>query len=210
MLVQSFLRRLTYPESMLIRRQPIEKKLAPLSPKKETAQPPAEPADKFDSTAFRQTVGQVASGVAGVTTEDQGGERSGMTVSSFPSLSLDPPLVLFCAKEGSHTLDEVKESGHFAVNVLSGHQKDACYGFAGKDEDKFKNVAVTPGPAHGDPLLDGSLATLECRLESLADGGDHTIVIGRVDRFDQHSQEQPLLFWDGKVHEDPGLERKSL
>ena len=117
--------------------------------------------------------------------------------------------MLFCAKDGSHTLDEVKEAGHFAVNVLSSGQKDVCYGFAGKDEDKFKNLAVTPGEAHGDPLVSGSLATLECRLESLADGGDHTIVIGRVDRFQQQSTDQPLLFWDGKVHEKPSLERKS-
>jgi 3-hydroxy-9,10-secoandrosta-1,3,5(10)-triene-9,17-dione monooxygenase reductase component len=168
-----------------------------------------EPQDQFDGKAFRKTVGQFASGVAVVTTEDSGGERSGMTVSSFTSLSLDPPLVLFCAKDGSHTLDEVKESGHFAVNVLSRDQKDVCYGFAGQDGNKFDNVTAQPGAAHGDPLLQGSLATLECRLESLTDGGDHTIVIGRVDRFEQNSDDQPLLFWDGQVHQNQELERKS-
>ena len=195
---------------MLIRNQPIAKKHSPAPRLAEAgSQASPEPADAFDSKAFRRTVGQFASGVAVITTEDEGGERSGMTVSSFTSLSLEPPLVLFCAKDGSHTLDEVKEAGHFAVNVLSSGQKDVCYGFAGKDEDKFKNLAVTPGEAHGDPLVSGSLATLECRLESLADGGDHTIVIGRVDRFQQQSTDQPLLFWDGKVHEKPSLERKS-
>jgi 3-hydroxy-9,10-secoandrosta-1,3,5(10)-triene-9,17-dione monooxygenase reductase component len=170
---------------------------------------PQEPADKFDSKAFRSTVGQFASGVAVVTTEDDGGDRSGMTVSSFTSLSLDPPLILFCAKDGSHTLDEVKESGHFAVNVLSHDQKDVCYGFAGKDEDKFKNVATQPGAAHGDPIVEGSLATLECTLETITDGGDHEIVIGRVERFEQKSEDQPLLFWDGAVHQNQKLERKS-
>ena len=144
-----------------------------------------------------------------ITTEDDSGDRSGMTVSSFTSLSLDPPLVLFCAKEGSHTLDEVKETGHFAVNVLAQDQKDVCYGFAGNEEDKFENVSVKPGSTHGDPLVEGSLATLECRLESLSSGGDHTIVIGRVDRFEQVSQDQPLLFWDGQVHEKQQLDRKS-
>jgi flavin reductase (DIM6/NTAB) family NADH-FMN oxidoreductase RutF len=163
----------------------------------------------FDSKAFRNTVGQFASGVAVITTQGDDGERDGMTVSSFTSLSLDPPLVLFCANNGSHTMQEIEESGHFAVNVLAHDQKDICYGFASnKTEDKFAGVQTSPGKVHGDPLVAGNLATFECKLHKLTEGGDHTIVIGEVENFTKSEDDQPLIFWNGKAHTEPNLETR--
>jgi flavin reductase (DIM6/NTAB) family NADH-FMN oxidoreductase RutF len=155
----------------------------------------------LDQKEFRGVLSQFGSGVAVITTQDETGEQAGMTVSSFTSLSLDPPLVLFCAKEGSKTMAEVQENGHFAVSILREDQKELCYQFAGKsDTDKFKNVNFHPGKAHGDPLLDGAIATLECKLSTRHPGGDHSIVIGEVIGISRTSEaDQPLLFWDGKV-----------
>ncbi len=155
----------------------------------------------IDQKEFRNVLGQFATGVAVITTEDEGGDRAGMTVSSFTSLSMDPPLVLFCAKEGSKTMAEVLENGHFAVSILRDEQKDLCYQFAGKAEaDKFQGVSSHPGEAYGDPLLQGAIATLECRLSRTHPGGDHTIVIGEVIGLSKTPEDdQPLLFWDGKV-----------
>lgn len=154
----------------------------------------------IDGKEFRGVLGQFATGVAVITTEDEGGEKNGMTVSSFTSLSMDPPLVLFCAKEGSKTMAEVQENGHFAVSILRDDQKALCYQFAGKEPDKFQGVGSHPGQAYGDPLLDGAIATLECKLSTTHDGGDHTIVIGEVVALSRTPEaDQPLIFWDGKI-----------
>lgn len=174
--------------------------------KRATDAPTAAPAESFtpstfDPKEFRGVLGQFGTGVAVITTEDEQGDKAGMTVSSFTSVSLDPPLVLFCAKEGSKTMAEVQENGHFAVNFLRDDQKDLCYQFAGKSEgDKFKDVAFQEGRAFGDPLLNGSIANLECKLHTMYPGGDHMIVIGQVvgmSRTPEH--DLPLLFWDGKA-----------
>lgn len=168
-------------------------------------QSPAQPQDSYtaspiDGKEFRGVLGQFATGVAVITTEDEGGEKNGMTVSSFTSLSLDPPLVLFCAKDGSKTMAEVQENGHFAVSILRDDQKALCYQFAGKEPDKFKGVGSHPGRAFGDPLLDGAIATLECKLSTTHAGGDHTIVIGEVVGLSRPPEaDQPLIFWDGKI-----------
>lgn len=160
------------------------------------------PAAPIDGKEFRGVLGQFATGVAVITTEDEGGEKNGMTVSSFTSVSMDPPLILFCAKEGSKTMAEVQENGHFAVNILRDDQKNLCYQFAGKEPDKFKGVASHAGQAYGDPMIDGAIATLECKLSSIQAGGDHKIVIGQVVGLSKTPEaDQPLIFWDGKIKE---------
>ena len=172
----------------------------PLATKADMSLPSDSP--PFTQEELRATLGQFATGVAVITTEDEGGEKNGMTVSSFTSVSLDPPLILFCAKEGSKTMAEIQENGHFAVNILRDDQKALCYQFAGKDADKFKGVSSHAGQAYGDPMLDGAIATLECKLSTIQPGGDHKIVMGEVVGLSRTPEaDQPLIFWDGKIKE---------
>lgn len=159
------------------------------------------PRPSFDTREFRNAMGRFATGVAVITVGDDQ-QRGGMTVNSLTSLSLDPPLLLFCPKNESATLDLVKEHGTFAVNLLSADQADLCGQFAGKVEgDKFNGVAAHAGPVTGTPLLDGSLASVECQLEAIHPGGDHAIVVGRVVGFETSQPQEPLLFWNGKVQQ---------
>lgn len=137
---------------------------------------------------LRKTFGRFASGVTVVTT-GEGENRKGMTASSFTSLSVDPPLVLFCAKNDSSTLAAIKENGKFTVNVLNEDQKDACFAFAGK-------------PSEGDrfAMLAGSLAQFECKVWSINPGGDHEIVIGEVTEMQRPPAEKdPMVFWGGNL-----------
>jgi flavin reductase (DIM6/NTAB) family NADH-FMN oxidoreductase RutF len=158
---------------------------------------------------LRKTFGRFASGVTVVTT-GEGDNRKGMTASSFTSLSVEPPLVLFCAQNGSSTLAAIKENGTFAVNVLNAGQKDACLAFAGKvDGDKFANRHLERGPATGAPLLPGALAQFECKVWSINPGGDHEIVIGEVVGLHRPAApDDPMVFWGGKLQHPEAWQEK--
>jgi flavin reductase (DIM6/NTAB) family NADH-FMN oxidoreductase RutF len=132
----------------------------------------------IDDARFRQVMGRFASGVTVVTTLFQG-ERYGMTVSSFTSLSLDPPLVLICVDRRLATHDALLGAGQFVINILADNHEHLSRQFASREADKFEGVAHAPGLL-GIPVLDGALAVIECRLHSTAPGGDHTILIGEV------------------------------
>lgn len=161
-------------------------------------------AQPLEPKALRQVMGQFATGVTVITTGTDG-ERRGMTANSFTSLSLDPPLVLFCANNGSATLEAVRKNGTFAVNVLSEGQRDECRAFAGKVEgDRFAGRQVQAGPVTGAPLLEGSLARMECKVSQVLPGGDHQIVIGEVVGMDRTPGAEPLVFWGGQVQEFDG------
>ncbi|MBI3929261.1 MAG: flavin reductase family protein [Armatimonadetes bacterium] len=168
------------------------------------ANPPPKPA--IDSLEFRRTLGRFASGVVVVTT-GRGEERRGMTASSFTSVSLDPPLVLFCVQNHSGTLAAIEQNGTFAVNVLAEDQQATCFQFAGRSDDKFSGQSFRPGPETGAPLLEGALARLECRLSQVVPAGDHQIVIGEVLGMDRTPPgNHPLLFWGGKIQHPDGWE----
>jgi len=128
---------------------------------------------------FRQALGRFASGVTVVTTHDAG-VPIGLTVSSFASLSLDPPLVLVCIDLRVRANAAISQAGAFAVNVLTAEQEHLSRQFATRDIDRFAGVAWQPGAALGLPVLDGALAQLECRLHQMLPGGDHTIFVGEV------------------------------
>lgn len=131
-----------------------------------------------DEKSFRQAMGSFASGVTVVTTEHEG-QRYGMTVASFASLSLNPPLVLVCIEKRVASHDAIQAAGHFGVNILSAEQREVSTVFASRVDDRFAGLAVSKGEL-GDPLLDGSLVTIECRLADSLPGGDHTIFVGEV------------------------------
>jgi flavin reductase (DIM6/NTAB) family NADH-FMN oxidoreductase RutF len=146
----------------------------------------------IDDARFRQAMGHFASGVTVVTTASAG-ELYGMTVSSFSSLSLNPPLVLICIDKGVPSHDIIKNAGCFVINILEQRQEHLSRRFATTATDKFKGVAWHSGTL-GLPVLDNTLAAIECRLRGALDGGDHTIFVGEVVEAEVR-EGAPLLYY---------------
>ncbi|GAA3440884.1 flavin reductase family protein [Planomonospora venezuelensis] len=144
---------------------------------------------------LRDALGQFATGVAVVTTVTPAGERAGVTVNSFTSVSLDPPLVLWCLSRRAPSAPLFLAAGRFAVNVLREDQDHLSRRFATPAPDKFAGVANRPGPG-GLPVLAGTLACFACRTVTVHEGGDHVIVVGEVEHF-HRSQGEPLVFHAG-------------
>jgi len=148
-----------------------------------------------DATAFRHALGHFATGVTVITTMD-GDEPVGFACQSFAALSLEPPLVLFCPGKSSRTWPAIEASGQFCVNILAHNQQDVSATFGRSAADKFAAVEWTPAPS-GAPRLAGVLTWIDCTLESVVDGGDHWIVVGRVTALGEADDERPLLFYRG-------------
>ncbi|HUO83695.1 MAG TPA: flavin reductase family protein [Thermoanaerobaculia bacterium] len=148
-----------------------------------------------DPHQFRNTLAQFASGVTVVTVSHEG-VRTGLTVSAFCSLSLQPPLVLICIENSIRSHTVIDAAGHFAVNVLSEEQQEISNRFASSAEDKFSGLATREGTM-GDPLIEGSLATIQCRIVDRYSGGDHTIFVGEVIESEIAEQQNPLLYFRG-------------
>ncbi|MFF3569279.1 flavin reductase family protein [Nocardia jiangxiensis] len=144
---------------------------------------------------LRDICGRWATGVAIVTGTDTDGTPLGLAVNSFTSLSLDPPLILFCPAHSSSTWPRIRKTSQFAVNVLSDRQAHLVRAFARSGGDKFAGVEVVPTP-DGLPAFAGAAARLVCRVDDIHPGGDHEIVVGRVLRTEQ-SDAEPLLFHRG-------------
>jgi flavin reductase (DIM6/NTAB) family NADH-FMN oxidoreductase RutF len=136
-----------------------------------------------------------ATGVTVVTTRDAGQRLYGMTVSAFSSVSLEPPLVLICIDKtvGSH--DALHDGGVFAVNILTEEQEVIARRFSAKDPDRFNGIAYHDGVG-GVPVLEDTLASLECRITQIYEGGDHTIFIGEVE-VTSIGHGHPLLYFRG-------------
>lgn len=162
-----------------------------------------------DVRAFRRCLGQFATGVTIMTTQHDG-QKAGMSVNSFAALSLDPALILWSIRRESGSWPLFRAAGHFAVNVLAEDQVELASQFARPGEDKFALAPWTAGQA-GAPLLRGTIAHMECRLEQIHEGGDHFIVVGRVLRYARFGGE-PLLFTQGRyavTQEHPGAVQSS-
>jgi 3-hydroxy-9,10-secoandrosta-1,3,5(10)-triene-9,17-dione monooxygenase reductase component len=150
---------------------------------------------------FRRVLGNFASGVAVVTAAAAEGETgpAGFACQSFSSLSLDPPLVAFMVGRTSTTWPRIARAGAFCVNVLAAHQGELCRGFAVSGADKFAGVAYDAAPASGAPRLTGTLAWIDCTIHAVHTGGDHLIVVGRVDALGASDEDRaPLLFHKGR------------
>ena len=148
-----------------------------------------------DEAQFRAVLGHFATGVAIITAIDDG-EPVGMAANSFTSVSLDPPLVLFCAAKSSSTWPRIHNSGAFTVNILGAHQEDVSRLFATRGADRFGSVSWHVGVG-GSPVLDDELAYLDCRIEAEHEAGDHIIVVGRVLDLGIAADASPLLFHRG-------------
>jgi flavin reductase (DIM6/NTAB) family NADH-FMN oxidoreductase RutF len=160
----------------------------------ETATPPASAA--LDPREFRRALGSFATGVTVITTSRPGGEPVGLTANSFSSVSLDPPLVLWSLSLRSPSLQAFEQATHFAVNVLAEDQVNVSRRFATPAPDKFDGVTWHRGLA-GLPLLDGTVARLECANAARHVSGDHVIFIGQVERF-VFEIRRPLVFCHGR------------
>ena len=147
---------------------------------------------------FRRVLGHFATGVTLVTTCDAEARPTGLTASSFCSVSLDPPLVLVCVDHKSQSYPALRESGCFAINILHHEHEPISRRFASTRLDKFDEVPYRLGTL-GVPLIEGALAHLECRTVSAHVEGDHTIFVGRVES--AHAGEgEPLLYYRGRYH----------
>ena len=158
-----------------------------------------------DSRAFRRCLSQFGTGVT-VITAQAGDDRAGVTVNSFSSLSLEPPLILWAINRQSKSYPVFEAATHFAVNILASDQIEVSRCFATPAEDKFAQVAWTSGE-WGTPVLANVLATLECESEARYEGGDHILILGRVKRFSRFEKD-PLLFVQGRYGvavDHPGL-----
>ncbi|MFN7804212.1 MAG: flavin reductase family protein [Planctomycetaceae bacterium] len=150
----------------------------------------------FDSKLQRKIMGQFATGVTVVTT-GEGAARTGLTVSSFTSLSLDPPLILVAIDNRSTSREDIRRNGSFAVNILSVDQEEASRKFATPGPKDFSAFAWKTAVT-GAPILEGSLAWVDCRLHSVLPGGDHEIFVGEIVAGDTSEQQTPLLYYSGK------------
>ncbi|MCD2512474.1 flavin reductase family protein [Comamonas endophytica] len=165
---------------------------SPLSPSA-VAQPPI-----FTPHDFRKALGQFATGVTIVTALDALGQPVGVTVSSFNSVSLHPPLVLWSMANSAASLPVFMAGTHYAVHVLGAEQKELAMRFATKGIDRWAGVAHQPGHS-GVPLLDGAVATFECFNRSRYQEGDHVIFVGEVERCGYRNEAAPLIYHDGRM-----------
>jgi 3-hydroxy-9,10-secoandrosta-1,3,5(10)-triene-9,17-dione monooxygenase reductase component len=154
------------------------------------------PDAEFRTAEFRNALGSFATGVTIVTTLDEAGQPIGVTVNSFNSVSLDPPLVLWSLAKDSLSFPAFSKAGHFAVHVLTDSQRDLARRFARSGENKFSDIEWQGGVL-GSPLLADHASRFECRTQHQYEGGDHVIMVGEVTAF-HTSDAAPLLYHAGQ------------
>lgn len=150
----------------------------------------------FDKRSLRDAFGSFATGVTIVTTAGPTGADIGLTANSFSSVSLDPPMVLWSLACTSANIDAFRNSGHFAVHILSADQEALSGRFASKVADRFEGLALDRGP-DGIPMLPDCMARFACKLAYQYEGGDHVIFVGEIVDFG-HSARKPLVFHGGR------------
>ena len=149
----------------------------------------------IDQDAFRAVLGRFASGVTVITALDEAGEDQGMTVSAFCSLSLEPPLVLFCVDRAASMYESFEKATSFIVNILSESQEPLARRFSGPDPNRFDGIGYSRGVS-GVAILDDVLGYLECKRVAVNPGGDHSIYVGEVE-VAQSKEGRPLLYYRG-------------
>jgi 3-hydroxy-9,10-secoandrosta-1,3,5(10)-triene-9,17-dione monooxygenase reductase component len=154
----------------------------------------------IDPRLFRDVLGTYPTGVCVVTSVDAAGQRHGLVIGSFTSISLDPPLVGFFPDKRSHTWPRIEATGRFCVNVLGADQLALCRRFAARAEDKFAELAHAHSPS-GLPVLDDAIAWIDCTIERVTEVGDHWLVVGAVEALGKREGGNPLLFFRGQYHD---------
>lgn len=155
---------------------------------------------------FRDVLGCFASGITVITTMS-GDEPVGMTCQSFSSVSLDPPLITFVPARTSRAWPLIQRAGRFCVNVLAADQEHVSAQMASKGVDKFAGIEWEPAEVTGSPVIAGTLAHLDCTIAAVYEGGDHFIVVGRVEHLAPHPADatgEPLLYFKGRYRTTDG------
>ncbi len=153
----------------------------------------------IERNELRRVMGHFATGVTVITTLSKEGKLHGLTANAVSSLSLDPPLLIICVDKKAESYPCFEETKVFTVNILADDQEDISRRFAVSGGEKFEGVAYRRG-ANGAPILNGTLAHLECKLYASYDGGDHTIYLGLIDEAETR-EVKPLLFFRGGYRE---------
>lgn len=147
-----------------------------------------------DTRTLRRALGNFATGITVITAQHEG-VRVGVTANSFSSVSLDPPLVLWCLDKRSGSARLFQQASHFAINILAVDQIGLSKRFAGGQEDRFAELALQEGLG-GCLLLEHTSASFQCARHQILDGGDHWILLGRVEVFEDHGR-APLVYHQG-------------
>lgn len=145
---------------------------------------------------FMEIMSRFVSGVTIISTQDHEGKFFGLTASSFTSLSLDPPLILFCLNSAAKSLEPLLKSKKFAISILAEDQKDISNHFATHKTDKFSNIDYSIGPFSSCPLITGANCLIECSLYANYDGGDHRIIVGKVENLIMGASKGPLAYYN--------------
>lgn len=148
-----------------------------------------------DQSTFRSVLGRFATGVTIVTALDKRKRDVGMTVSAFASVSLDPPLVLFCVDHSASVYSTLSKTSHFIANILSDGQEALARRFADSDANRFEGVGYERGQ-NGAAVLFDVLGYIECEVVVRHEAGDHDVIIGRVDAAEAFDG-RPLLYYRG-------------
>jgi flavin reductase (DIM6/NTAB) family NADH-FMN oxidoreductase RutF len=151
---------------------------------------------EIDAAHYRQVLGHFPTGVTVIASVGSDGRPAGFAVGSFFSVSLEPPLVGFCAGKSSTSWPAIRSAGAFCVNILAEDQEAVCRQFSSKVDDKFDGLGWQAASS-GSPRLADVLAWIDCDLESIHDAGDHEICIGRVRELAVARENGPLLFYRG-------------
>lgn len=155
----------------------------------------------FDSRDFKTAMGRFLTGVTIVSCLDEQGKACGLTVNSFASVSLEPPLVLWSLIKGSSLHNAFSNAEGYSIAILADGQKDICYRFASDSEDRFQDISWRSGTL-GLPIINDCLSVLECKSYAQYDGGDHIIFVGEVMTIHNHTDQlKPLSYFSGKVNE---------
>ncbi len=143
---------------------------------------------------FRRVLGHFSTGVTVVTSVDQQ-EPVGLTIQAFCSLSLDPPLILVCPARTSVTWPRVEKAGVLCVNVLAEHQANVAKQFARSGTEKFAGIRWARSQVTGSPVIDDSMAWIDCRIQEVREGGDHFIAICHALALGARTDVRPLIFF---------------
>lgn len=160
----------------------------------------------IDSRQFRDALGSYPTGVAIITARDKGGKPVGMTVNSFASVSLHPPLVLWSIDNDSAFIDVFMRANHFAVHILRSDQQQLSHDFSRDDSDYFAEVGHDTGIKEL-PLLKTFSTLFQCEVSNRHSEGDHVILLGRVLDLQNRSAE-PLVFFSGNYHKIGSQQRR--
>lgn len=148
-----------------------------------------------EDRSLRNALGQFATGVCVVTAQPGDKPAFGLTINSFSSVSLEPPLVLWSIGKSSTSFDDFMSVDQYTINVLGAEQKDLSNKYASKDKLLADEHCDASNP--GFPAIEGAIAKFHCEVAHRYDGGDHLIIVGRVLKFDAADDAQPLIFYAG-------------